>query len=121
MEKDWSDTARELCAHRTSVGADGLVISARLNTDALGVVCFNADGSIATMCGNALRWTAWCVAKDFSLPEMALVMASAEHQALVCEDSVWGKTEVGQVDPRRVQAVLQQETKEPCTTFPPAD
>ncbi|MET7713032.1 diaminopimelate epimerase [Streptomyces sp. NPDC005407] len=106
LKRDWSDTAREFCPHRTGVGADGLVISARLNTDALGVVCFNADGSIATMCGNALRCAAWCAAVDFSLTEMALVMASVEHHALVRDDGVRVTTEVGQVDPRRVQAVL---------------
>ena len=28
LDKDWSDTARQLCARRTGVGADGLVVSA---------------------------------------------------------------------------------------------
>lgn len=87
LEKDWSETARGLCARRTGIGADGLVISAPICTGVLGVACFNADGSIATMCGNALRCAAWCAAKDFALTEMALVMSSVEHQSLVRDDA----------------------------------
>lgn len=110
LEKDWSDTARDLCARRTGIGADGLVISALLTADPglRGVACFNADGSIATMCGNALRCAAWCAAQDSGAPvkEMRLVMAGVEHQALVGDDGVWVTAEVGAVEPRRVQAVL---------------
>ncbi|MER5973333.1 diaminopimelate epimerase [Streptomyces sp. NPDC002055] len=108
LDRDWSQTARELCARHTGVGADGLVISAPLAADVRGVACFNADGSIATMCGNALRCAAWCAAEDSESPvrELRLVMAGVEHRALVAEDGVWVTAEVGPVEPRRVQAVL---------------
>ncbi|MGW3669270.1 diaminopimelate epimerase [Streptomyces sp. NPDC005141] len=110
LDKDWSDTARHLCARRTGIGADGLVISAPLtaNPGLQGVACFNADGSVATMCGNALRCAAWCTAKDSgaAVKDMRLVMAGVVHQALVRDDGVWVTAEVGAVEPRRVQVVL---------------
>ncbi|MGR8012214.1 diaminopimelate epimerase [Streptomyces hypolithicus] len=108
LDKNWSDTARQLCARRTGIGADGLVISALLHAEpgVLGIACFNADGSTATMCGNALRCAAWCAATDHSLKAMTLVMAGVKHEALVGDDGVWVTAEAGQVDLRRVQAVL---------------
>ncbi|WP_405951499.1 hypothetical protein OG588_39945 [Streptomyces prunicolor] len=59
-EEDWPKEAERLCARRTGVGPDGLVISSLISISpvALEVTCFNADGSIATMCGNALRCAA---------------------------------------------------------------
>lgn len=106
LDKDWSDQARRLCARRTGVGADGLVLSARLAGEAVvGVVCFNADGSIATMCGNALRCVAWCAAKDHSLQEMTLVMAGVNHQAVVTADGVWVTAEAGPVNFQQVEVV----------------
>jgi diaminopimelate epimerase len=107
LERDWSDTARQLCARRTGIGADGLVVSALIGTDpaVVGVACFNADGSIATMCGNALRCAAWCAAEDYSFQEMRLFMAGVKHQALVRDDGVWVTAEAGAVDLRRVKAV----------------
>ena len=62
MPADASRLARRVCARRDGVGADGLVIMERkatpVDVDARMVV-WNADGSRADMCGNALR----CVAR----------------------------------------------------------
>ncbi|WP_329430639.1 diaminopimelate epimerase [Streptosporangium sp. NBC_01495] len=110
LDKDWSHTARRLCARHTGIGADGLVISAPLNGDLsdLGVTCWNADGSVATMCANALRCAAWYVAQDLGLStmEIRLVMAGVEHQAQVAGAEVWVTAQVGPVEPRRLQVVL---------------
>ncbi|UBI35557.1 MULTISPECIES: diaminopimelate epimerase [Streptomyces] len=59
-QTDWSKEAARLCARRTGVGADGLVVSRFVSGSrtVLEIECFNADGSIATMCGNALRCAA---------------------------------------------------------------
>lgn len=107
-DSDWSEMARVLCARRTGIGADGLVITSRIGDDpaAFSVACYNVDGSVATMCGNALRCVAWCAAQDPSLSEMTLVMAGVKHQARVSDDGVWVTAESGPVDMRRVQAVL---------------
>ncbi|MCZ4507385.1 diaminopimelate epimerase [Streptomyces sp. ActVer] len=107
-EKDWSKEAERLCARRTGVGADGLVISSLISISpvVLEVGCFNADGSIATMCGNALRCTAWAAHHDHGFREMRLRMAGVMHEAIVSDDSVWVTAEVGAVHPRRVQTVI---------------
>ncbi|MFD7897513.1 diaminopimelate epimerase [Streptomyces sp. NPDC059743] len=107
-EEDWSKKAERVCARRTGVGADGLVISS-LITDSpavLEVDCFNADGSTAAMCGNALRCTAWAAHHDHGFGEMTLRMAGVEHQAVVIDDSAWVTVEVGAIHPRRVNTVI---------------
>lgn len=103
----WPDTALKLCARRTGVGADGLVVSTliSMNPAVFEVSCFNADGSTATMCGNALRCAARCAADDYAVQEMTLIMAGVKHQARVVEGAVWVTAEVGAVDLRRVEAV----------------
>lgn len=108
LHRDWAGTARLLCDRRIGVGADGLVITARRGAapNVLDVVCCNADGSIATMCGNALRCAAWCAGRDYGLTEMTLVMAGVEHQAQIRDDGVWVTAELGAVDPRCVHAVV---------------
>lgn len=101
------DTALRLCARRTGIGADGLVVSTLISTNpgVLEVTCLNADGSTATMCGNALRCAARCAADDYELQEMTLIMAGVNHQARVSDGAVWVTAEVGAVDMRRVEAV----------------
>ncbi|ROO88090.1 diaminopimelate epimerase [Actinocorallia herbida] len=84
LERDWATKARLLCERRLGIGADGLVLTARTLRDRiLLVACFNADGSIATMCGNALRCAAFAAAPDDSSAALRLVMAGVEHQAIV--------------------------------------
>lgn len=86
-EKDWSKEAERLSARRTGVGADGLVISSLISISpvVLEVGCFNADSSTATMCGNALRCTAWAAHHDHSFREMSLRMAGVTHEAIVSD------------------------------------
>ncbi|MEV0850027.1 diaminopimelate epimerase [Streptomyces sp. NPDC049954] len=107
-EKAWAKEAERLCARRTGVGADGLVIST-LVTDApplLHVDCYNADGSLATMCGNALRCSAWAARRDYGYAEMTLRMAGVDHHATVEGDTVWVTAEVGTIEPRTVNVVI---------------
>ncbi|MFI6275903.1 diaminopimelate epimerase [Streptomyces sp. NPDC050988] len=106
--KEWPKEAERLCARRTGVGADGLVISTVLSVSpaVLEVSCFNADGSTATMCGNALRCSAWAAHHDHGFAEMSLLMEGVKHEAVVGDDSVWVTAEVGAVHPRRVQTVI---------------
>lgn len=82
---DLPGVARELCARQTGIGADGLVISTWLSSDpaVFEVRCLNADGSEATMCGNALRCAALCAASDYGHTWVGLVMAGVRHCAEV--------------------------------------
>ena len=83
QDRDWPEEARQLCARGTGIGADGLVVTTRRGPAALEVQCFNADGSAATMCGNALRCAAFCAVRDHVGQEMSLVMAGAAHRGQV--------------------------------------
>ncbi|MEV5950379.1 diaminopimelate epimerase [Streptomyces sp. NPDC051993] len=106
--RDWAPTARSLCARRTGIGADGLVLVTQTDTTppVFEVACFNTDGSTSTMCGNALRCAAWCLHADHGLRDMTLIMAGVKHGAVVDADGVRVTAEVGAVEMRRVQAVI---------------
>ena len=102
-DRDWPEEARRLCSRGTGIGADGLVVTTRLGPAAFEVRCFNADGSTATMCGNALRCAAFCAARDHAGQVMSLVMADTEHRAQVRGDDVAVTADAGPVLPRQIQ------------------
>ena len=52
---DFASLSRQLCARRSNIGADGLVIIGKSDICDLKMLIFNSDGSEADMCGNALR------------------------------------------------------------------
>ncbi|MGW8743589.1 diaminopimelate epimerase [Streptomyces sp. NPDC055794] len=107
-EQGWPKMAERLCTRRTGVGADGLVVST-LVTDSpprLEVACFNADGSLATMCGNALRCSAWAAHRDYGYTDMTLHMAGVDHQAIVESDAVWVTAQVGAIEPRILNVLI---------------
>jgi diaminopimelate epimerase len=57
-EYGWSPTAevvQKLCARRTGIGADGIVLVSESEKASLKMNIYNADGSEAEMCGNAAR------------------------------------------------------------------
>jgi diaminopimelate epimerase len=102
-DRDWPEEARRLCARGTGIGADGLVVTTRHGPATFEVWCFNADGSTATMCGNALRCAAFCAARDHGDQAISLVMAGAGHRAQVRDGDVAITAEAGPVVPRQVQ------------------
>jgi diaminopimelate epimerase len=101
--------ARDLCTRQTGIGADGLVISTPLSGDppAYEVRCLNADGSEATMCGNALRCAALCAAADHGHTEVTMVMAGVRHQGVVRGGEVAVTAEAGPV--LRAAAVINDD------------
>jgi diaminopimelate epimerase len=103
QDRDWPEEARRLCARGTGIGADGLVVTTRRGPAAFEVWCFNADGSAATMCGNALRCAAFCAGRDHGDQTMSLVMAGAEHRAQVSGGDAAVTARAGAVLPRQVQ------------------
>ena len=56
---DLSDLAKQVCRRHFGVGADGLVFLLPSEVADFRMHMYNADGSLAEMCGNALR----CVSK----------------------------------------------------------
>ena len=63
--EDPSGKARDLCRRRWSVGADGLILVQPSQRGDYLMRIFNADGSEAEMCGNALRCMAYYLQKHF--------------------------------------------------------
>lgn len=61
---DFSGIARAICDRHFGVGADGLVAFVREGARAISMRIYNADGSEAEMCGNAVR----CIARHLGLP-----------------------------------------------------
>ncbi len=54
-EIDWPNVAREWCNRKTGVGADGLLLLGRVDTNTLTMRLYNSDGSLAEMSGNGIR------------------------------------------------------------------
>lgn len=57
--EDISALGRWVCRPHTGIGADGLILLARLAPDRLRVTVVNPDGSVAKMCGNGIRCAAY--------------------------------------------------------------
>lgn len=93
--RDWSKLATRLCHRRFGVGADGLVVSTRISESRYVVSCHNADGSEASMCGNALRCAARCAADDYGEKALSLEMAGIAHVAYVDDSQVTVSAVVG--------------------------
>lgn len=102
---DWAGSAVALCPRRTGIGADGLVVSTRHGgfPPLYEVRCFNADGSEASMCGNALRCAAACAARDHGHREMSLLMAGSRHSAVVTGDVAAVTAQAGPVNGQRLE------------------
>ena len=54
-EIDWSSIARDWCNRNTGIGADGLLLLGRIDTNSLTMRLYNSDGSLAEMSGNGIR------------------------------------------------------------------
>ncbi|SES94741.1 diaminopimelate epimerase [Anaerobranca gottschalkii DSM 13577] len=52
---DWSKLAKKLCQRNTGIGGDGLVLVSPSDKGDYKMVIYNSDGSLAQMCGNAIR------------------------------------------------------------------
>ena len=54
-EIGWPNIAREWCNRKTGVGADGLLLLGRVDSNTLTMRLYNSDGSLAEMSGNGIR------------------------------------------------------------------
>jgi len=104
---DLSEFARRICKRRFSVGADGLVIIEPSDAADFKWRFFNADGSMAEMCGNAARCTArFAYMKGIAASEMSWETIAGLISAEVQEDIA----RVRLTDPSPVQAGVEIET-----------
>lgn len=52
---NYSELAKNVCDRHFGIGADGMIIVSKSETADIRMKFYNADGSIATMCGNGIR------------------------------------------------------------------
>lgn len=84
--KSWPDLVRSLCREKTGVGADGILVLEKSKKADFKMRIFNADGSVAEMCGNGLRCAVVFVGKKRKI--------KIETMAGVYEAEVTGKNRV---------------------------
>ncbi|SEN30401.1 diaminopimelate epimerase [Lihuaxuella thermophila] len=95
--EEMSELAVSLCNRHTGVGADGLVVIYPTDRADIAMRIFNADGTMAEQCGNAVR----CVAKYY------YERLSAQKEQITIEtkigvQTVWLQAEDGRVHQVRV-------------------
>lgn len=78
-ERVWGRAAVEMCDRRRGVGADGLVTVSRQGGVA-DVATTNPDGSVATVCGNALRGVALFLSDRYGETRGELRMSGRPHR-----------------------------------------
>jgi diaminopimelate epimerase len=93
------ETIRALCARGTGVGADGLVLLERSPPATFAMRYFNADGTLASLCGNATL----CAARLGV--ELGIVSARQGTEGFCFETGV-GSVRARVVDPRRPEIEL---------------
>ncbi len=84
--------AQELCDRHFGVGADGLAFLTKGHGSAFGMEIYNADGSHAMMCGNALRCLAALASRDGFAPLtdwMVIHTASGDKRARITSQTPW--------------------------------
>ncbi len=55
MHEDLSNLAKKLCHRNFGIGADGILVVKNSDKAQVQMIIINADGSVASMCGNGLR------------------------------------------------------------------
>ena len=53
--KDYQELAKKVCNRKFGIGADGMIVVAKSEKAPVFMKFYNADGSIAPMCGNGIR------------------------------------------------------------------
>ncbi len=77
--EDLSVLARRLCEEKTGPGADGLIVLERADDADVGMLFYNADGSLGEMCGNGARCLArYCAEQGLAAdPEHIRIRSTA--------------------------------------------
>jgi len=104
---DLSEFARKVCQRKISVGADGLVVIEPSDIADFKWRFFNADGSMAEMCGNAARCVArFAYMKGIAGQTMSWETIAGIISAVVNDDVVKAKL----TDPSPVESNIEIET-----------
>lgn len=100
-----SGKVAELCDRKTGIGADGVLVITKINRT-IQMKYWNADGSVAEMCGNGLRCAAR-FAKDNNLTELSefVVTTPVGPLEVTCRDN-----ENGQVEAQIGKVIIEPST-----------
>jgi len=80
---------RKICQRRTGVGADGVLLLEKSQKANLGYRHYNADGSLAEMCGNGARSLCYyAVSQNIAPPHLTFEIEEAVHEAWVAGEKV---------------------------------
>jgi len=102
-DSDCSSFARAVCRRNFSVGADGLILIEHSTRADFAWKFFNADGSLAEMCGNGAR----CAARYAYMQKIAQAGMRFETMAGIVEAVVKdGSVSIGLTAPRDLQLHL---------------
>lgn len=96
LEKNARYIAKDLSRRRFSVGSDGLVLIKKDCFADARIIIYNADGTRAENCGNALRCTAYYLSKRLSKKRIIVATDSGHKAAEVLGDEV--SVNLGKVD-----------------------
>ena len=83
------DLVQKICARRTGIGADGLLLLEKSSQNDFSMRYFNSDGSEGELCGNGARAIAlFAYLKKISAQRMRFESKSGIHRAEIGSDSV---------------------------------
>lgn len=88
LEKNACYIAKDLSRRRFSVGSDGLVLIKNDNIADAKMIIYNADGTRAKNCGNALRCTAYYLSARLTKSQITVSTESGYNTAEVVGDEV---------------------------------
>lgn len=104
-----AELARDICARRKGVGADGLVALLSDPQAAARMLIFNSDGSRAAMCGSALRCCAYLLNGLTGKAEFRINTDSGIKEARIMEAEIGKCVEVDLGKPRLVERDIEVE------------
>ena len=105
-------TIRALCARGTGIGSDGLVVLEESKSAAFAMRYFNADGTLASLCGNATLCSARLAV------ELGIVSREQATEGFIFETGV-GEVRAWARDPHRPEIELAP-PRSMSETLPPA-
>ena len=86
-EEDQEEFVRKVCRRRFSIGADGLILIEKSTDADFGWKFYNADGSVAEMCGNGARCAArFAFRHDIAGETMKFETSAGVIEAQILED-----------------------------------
>lgn len=84
----FSELAVEICKPRFGMGADGLVLMIPSDQADAKMIIYNSDGSLAEMCGSALRCVAWLMYLKTWKSELSILTDSGLKKASIVDNIV---------------------------------